>query len=269
MRSMLASTLRIAFFTASLVVFSLDAPVASSQALSCEFKPWRTYKSAELFRHTSADVYFFVTDHMRIDADGAPNAYGPGNIGLDLNANAGYPSKSWWPNVLVPDPSDPNRALVQKSGAFKGYFVSQTALADRSLPQTDPRAYVDATEFPYLVFPGKFAKQSGTGRLGDFGYAIHLENGRTSPFIVADIGPSNAKLGEVSIALAEALGGENVNPRNGAGQPKGKVAYVVFRFSSDPMKSKRWRLADGEIEMNAEQLLSDIGGLDPVKSCFD
>ena len=30
--------------------------------------------------------------------------------------------------------------------------------------------------------------------------------------VVADIGPSNAKLGEMSIALAEKLGGKNVNP---------------------------------------------------------
>ena len=32
----------------------------------------------------------------------------------------------------------------------------------------------------------------------------------------------------MSIALAQALGGQNPNPRTGAGKPDGKIAYVVF-----------------------------------------
>jgi len=36
---------------------------------------------------------------MSIDADGAPNAYHPDNIGLDDLKNAGYPNTSWWKNI--------------------------------------------------------------------------------------------------------------------------------------------------------------------------
>ena len=75
-------------------------------------------------------------------------------------------------------------------------------------------------------FPA-FHQKAGTGTLGDLGYAVNLDNGKTSAFIVAEVGPSDAKL-EMSIALAQALGGQNPNPRTGAGKPDGKIAYVVF-----------------------------------------
>jgi hypothetical protein len=57
---------------------------------------------------------------------------------------------------------------------------------------------------------------------------VFRDNGQESAAIVADVGPRNDPLGEVSIRLAENLGGHNVNPRNGAGMPTGRFAYVVF-----------------------------------------
>ena len=56
---------------------------------------------------------------------------------------------------------------------------------------------------------------------------MNLDNGKTSAFIVAEVGP-RMRNGEMSIALAQALGGQNPNPRTGAGKPDGKIAYVVF-----------------------------------------
>jgi hypothetical protein len=42
----------------------------------------------------SGQTAFFYQSKMSIDADGAPNAYHPDNIGLDDLKNAGYPNTS-------------------------------------------------------------------------------------------------------------------------------------------------------------------------------
>lgn len=62
-----------------------------------------------------------------------------------------------------------------------------------------------------ILLPGCFYKRKGTGRLGDPGFAFNLSTGDASLFVVADIGPQNAKLGEISIALAEGIGGEELS----------------------------------------------------------
>lgn len=248
-----------------------SAEVRPQQAASAHhhgFGYWSTYKSDAMLRHRSVDAYLFCTDHMRIDADGAPNAYHPDDVGLDFNRNAGYPHSETWNNVLVEDPARPDRPYVQHSGPFAGYFLSKTSLLDPRLSATNPDKYVDASMVPYLVFPGLFYKLRGTGRLGDFGYAINLGNGRASPFIVADVGPPDARLGEVSIALAEALSGNTVDPKTGAGQPTGRVVYAVFRFSSSDEPAMRWRLPEGALAERTSQLLASIGGAGAVISCF-
>jgi hypothetical protein len=251
------------------VVILVSFQSAEAAAQSCDFDAWQNYKDTALRRHPDKDAYLFITDHMAIDADGAPNAYHPDNLGLDHNANAGFPKESWWPSILVPDPNDPSRPFEQPSGPFAGFFVSKTALADSSLKVTDPARYVDATKVPYLVFPGAFGRLSGTGRLGDFGLAVHLQSGKHTAFIVADSGPSEAALGEVSIALAEALGGTDVSPRTGSGRPPGEVAYVVFRFSSAAAARDRWRLPDGEITRRGAKLLESVGGIAALRACLN
>jgi hypothetical protein len=201
---------------------------------------------------------------MAVDADGAPNAYHPEDRGLDALANAGYPDTSWWPSVLVPDLDNPQRAYVQPEGEFAGYFVSKTALQTTGKPAVDPARYVDARNVPYLVFPGGFYRESGTGLLGDLGVAVNLTTGRSSAFVVADFGPGSARLGEVSIALAEGLGGTNVNPRNGSGMPTGEMMYVVFPYSS---RTHHWPLARREIDIHANELLTAVGGIESLTTC--
>jgi hypothetical protein len=199
-----------------------------------------------------------------VDADGAPNAYHPDGKGLDYLANAGYPNSSWWKDVLVEDPANPGTAYQQPYGPFKGYFVSKTSLQDLSKRDTDPARYVDATKIPYLVFPRSFYKMKGTGRLGDVGYAFNLSGGESSPFVVADIGPSSAKLGEISIALAEVIGGVDVSPKDGSGLPPGKILYVVFPYSS---RITPWPLTKEQIKKTSEALLEAVGGEDAVREC--
>lgn len=115
-----------------------------------------------------SDAYFYVTERMAIDADGAPNAYHPHDTGLDALANAGFPNGGW-KSILAVDPLDPTTPFVQTVGPFAGFFVSKTTLQDPTRKETDPLRYVDSTKVPYLVFPGAFHALTGTGTTGDVG----------------------------------------------------------------------------------------------------
>jgi hypothetical protein len=137
-------------------------------------------------------------------------------------------------------------------------------LRDRSKPDTDPKKYVDSRNIPYFVFPGEFHRLPGTGTTGDLGYAFNLENGKQSPFVVAEIGPRDAELGEMSIALAEALGGTNSNPRTGAGTPKGNIAFIIFPKSG---RASAWPQTLEQIAIHATHLLEASGGAGAIVAC--
>lgn len=241
---------------------------------TCQFGAWITYNGVSLRRHTSG-AYIYKTANKVIDADGAPNAYHPadvgkpcsasaGLLGLDCPANAGYPNTSFWPDILAVDPANPSKPFVQKTGAFAGYFVAMTSLVDSSKATIDPARYVSSTTFPYIVFPGNFNALSGTGRRGDLGYAINLGNNKKSHFVVAETGPANANLGEMSIALATAMGGVNPNPINGAGAPAGTVLYVSFPNSTGTYP---WPMTNAQMSANVQQLLSTVGGEAGILAC--
>jgi len=217
--------------------------------------PWKTYQNTRLFSLGNS-AYYFVGGVTAIDADGAPNAYHPADTGLDFLANAGYPEHSWWADVLVVDPENSDSAYVQQTGEYAGYFVSKTALQDPVRAATDPERYVDARTVPYFVFPGNFYAIEGTGILGDLGIAVNVKTGDQSAFVVADIGPGQASLGEVSISLAERLGGSDVDPRTGAGSPGGKILYILFPYSG---REHEWPLTNLEITASAGDLLCSFG----------
>ena len=87
---------------------------------------------------------FFYESGMTIDADGAPNAYHPDNTGIDDLANAGAPGS--WQGLAKNQDGEP---FVQgPNDPFPGYYVSATALADRTMPVNDPARYIDATKIP-------------------------------------------------------------------------------------------------------------------------
>jgi len=231
---------------------------------SCDAASGFEYRGTQIQRIPNSRAYFYVVTRMAIDADGAPNAYHPQDKGIDALANAGYPNGSW-KSILVPDPRNPSQPFVQTKGEFAGYFVSKTALQDLRLPETEVRRYVDSRQVPYIVFPGAFLNMTGTGNLGDIAAALNLDNGKETSAIVADIGPRNAPLGEVSIRLAENLGGTNVNPRSGAGMPRGRFAYFVFpRTKANPA----WPVSSEQLQGRAQELLAEIGGWERVKPCI-
>ena len=181
------------------------------------FMPWTDYRGIMLARHASG-AYAYITDDMVLDADGSLFAYHPENIGRDDLRFASWPSGDEdWRSILVADPADPARPYVQTEGPAKGYFLSMTTLRCPLGSATDPSSYVDSEAIPYLVFPANFLTTAGVGWFGDLAMARNLSNGLTSWAIVADQGPPTHDLGEVSLRLAENLGGVNVNPCRSCG----------------------------------------------------
>src|SRR5271154_2337878 len=177
-------------------------------------------RQAPIFQLPQSPAFFFVSG-MAIDADGSPNAYNADNTGLDDLSNAGHMGD--WNGVLADESGNP---LVQgPDDPFPGFYISCTALSDRTKNPHDPTRFVDATKIPYVVLPGDIARQTGA-RLGDFAVVTNLRTGRSSYAIFADIGT----FGEGSVALAANLG---IWPDARNGGTRGGVLYLVFPGSGN------------------------------------
>jgi hypothetical protein len=198
---------------------------------------------------------FFYESGMTIDADGAPNAYHPDNSGLDDLANAGTPGR--WEG-LAKDP-DGEPYIQGQDDPFPGFYVSATALADRSKPVNDPTRYVDASKIPFVVLPGGLARQL-KARPGDLAVVFNERNGKSSYAVFGDVGPYD-RIGEGSIALAENLGIRS-DARNG-GARRG-ILDVVF-----PATGKGWPRTLDEINEEGQQLLQAWEGSMPQPACVD
>jgi len=192
---------------------------------------------------------------LAIDADGAPNAYGPHDKGLDLTVHAR--SRNGWAGVLVDHRGQP---VVQKRGPYRGYYVSTTSLVDANARRdADPRKYVDARKIPYIVLPLEVARRFGI-RLGDLAVVSNQNNGRFAYALYADVGPSG-KLGEGSIALAKTLG-LPANPR--AGGAEDGIRFLVFPGSGHgPGKLRTLK----EINRSAAKLYKTWGGSNRLNAC--
>lgn len=217
---------------------------------------------------------------MKIDVDGAPNAYGPDNKGLDFTENAKSFHKDTktchWAGVVAVDGGNPvmqqaglckghylyGTPVTQETGPYKGYYVSTTSL---HLPLSegnaaDPQTYVDATKIPYIALPPAFVKQFGVIP-GDLAFVVNQTNGKSAFAIYADSGPSD-QIGEGSVALADALKIKNLSPRNG-GVSAG-IQFMVFP-KSGLGQGKLRTLA--EINASGTKLLHDWGGSERLNNC--
>lgn len=172
----------------------------------------------------AGNAAFFYESGMTIDADGAPNAYHPDNVGLDDLANAGAPGR--WEGLAKDPDGDPY--IQGPDDPYPGYYVSATALVDRSKSVNDPARYVDASKIPFVVLPGGMARELGA-RPGDFAAVFNQRNGKSSFAIFGDVGPYD-HIGEGSVALAENLGIRS-DARNG-GARRG-IVYLVFPGSGN------------------------------------
>jgi hypothetical protein len=237
---------------------------------NCHTAADSTYRAVcakrELFRaqHTvawsddSVAGAFFYESGFAIDADGSPRAYHPTDrLGLDSLSHAGHRG-NWW--ALVTDSKTKNGTPVLQGAAdpAPGYFVSTTALFDRTNTNPrDPRRYVDAEKIPYVVLHPKALRYA---RLGDFATVLNLKNRKVSAAIVADESAANLPVGEGSIALAEALGIDS-SPRRG-GQD-GKVVFVIYPGSGNGKPREKQ-----EILANANRLFEAWGGVTRLDACL-
>lgn len=222
----------------------------------------------EIWQLPSSPEAVFFKAGLAIDADGAPNAYHPDNIGLDNLRNAGKPG-NWWGVVTDTGKADGTPVVQGSNDPFPGYYVSQTALKDPRKKRTDPTAYVDSREIPYIALPSKFKLGEAAQALGivkgDLAAVFNGKNSKMSYAIFADVGPRDS-LGEGSIALAKNLGIKD-SPKNGG--TSADVVYVVFPRSGNGRPQ-----TIAEIESNGAQLLATwVGRLpsgtpSPLNGCF-
>jgi len=235
-------------FGAVATVHAQQSSCADLETVNVEFEA-RTFPAQKI-----GDAVLFHAG-MYVDADGAPNAYGPHNRGLDFTANA-LRGGRFLSVALHPDGSP----VIQRSGRYKGFYVSTTSLHNAAGSPTVPATYVDARRIPYIVLPPEFMKQFGVA-LGDLAVVTNQKNGRSSFAIFADVGP-HGKIGEGSVALARALG-LNDNPRNG-GTGSSNIAYLVFPKSG--LGPGKLRTAK-EIKTSALRTFRRWGGARRLRAC--
>jgi hypothetical protein len=209
-------------------------------------------REVPIWQQADGSAFFFETG-MTIDADGAPNAYNPDDTGLDELANAGEPG-NW--EGLAKD-RDGNPYIQGPDDPFPGYFVSATALADRTKAPDDPGRYVNASKIPYIVLPAGMFREFDA-RPGDFAAVFNLWNGTSSYAIFADIGPPD-RIGEGSIALAENLGVRSDARRGGT---RGGILFLVFPGSGNGSP----RTAE-EISAEGSKLFQNWGGMGHLNAC--
>jgi len=229
---------------------------ASTSAMLLDTVTWdrsgNPFREVPIWQLPDSQAFFFISG-MTIDADGAPNAYHPDDMGLDELANAGAPGR--W-NGIITD-QDGNPLIQRKSDPSPGYYISCTSLSDKTKKFNDPTGYVDASKIPYVVLPQDIADRGGE-RLGDFAIVMNLRNGKSSFAIYADIGT----LGEGSVALADALGIRS-DARRG-GEHDG-ILYLFF-----PGSGNRQPRTIHEIQSEGEKLLLHHSpGITKLSSCID
>ena len=207
------------------------------------------------------DSTFFYEAGMAIDADGAPQAYHPEDKGLDSLSNAGQ-SGNWFGIVTDSGEPDGNPIIQGSDDPAPSFYVSPTSLQYDTQRPTSPLRYVDSTKIPYIALPPEVMTED-RGRLGaelgDFAVVIDIQSGQLAEAIFADVGP-RGKIGEASIALADALGVPS-SPRQGFVDQG--IIYVVFPGSGNSQP----RDID-EITVEADSLFESFGGMDQIDACF-
>jgi Fungal chitosanase of glycosyl hydrolase group 75 len=208
-----------------------------------------------IVRQIVGEKIFVFRSEFKVDADGSPRAYHPDNIGLDWVANAGN-SDDWY--GIATDSN--NIPLVQSAtDPAPGYYVSTTALGDKTKKDSDPLRYVDAEVIPYIALPGKLIESGKLAQLGDFCMVVNTNNRTMTGAIVADVG-NNEHIGEGSIALAKKLG-IKADPKHGG--CKDGILYVVF-----PGTTRGYPIGAATIEQVASTLFKTWGGNEKLQALY-
>jgi len=216
------------------------------------------------FSNESASSHptFFYKSHMTVDGDGAPNCYGPGDVGtIDYLENAGHPG-DWWAVVTDTGESTGNPVRQVAGDPFPGLYIAMTSLANESLPDKNPRKWIDATKIPYWVMPDKASFRQATGaKLGDVGLVVYRNYSSFAIFADTSGDDVGGHVGEGSVALSFALGN---NPYG----PHGKIDYsidefAVYYFALTHTSLDR-PLSVSEINSIGQAALTKWGGWDKV-----
>ncbi|MBN3787986.1 glycoside hydrolase family 75 protein [Burkholderia sp. Ac-20353] len=177
------------------------------------------------------DLRVYYTADADIDADGANGqndeqaAYMVGDQGSEFLANGGMKmvgdkvvcAHEWARSIVLLDTDNQPKVFPG------GVIASTTWYRNRALPASDPASYVDAQTIPYVVVP-PLVVTSVVGVVRGCKARVTWQ-GKSVDCVVADLGPAN-RIGEISIAAADALG-MNSSPRNG-GIDKPEVFYELW-----------------------------------------
>jgi hypothetical protein len=208
-----------------------------------------------IVRQIVGEDVLVIRSEFKVDADGSPRAYHPDNIGLDWTANAG--NSSDWYGIYADSNNVPT--IQSDKDPAPGYYVSTTALGDKSKKDTDPLRYVNAEVIPYIALPGKLVESGKLAQLGDFCMVYNTNNQTMAGAIVADVG-NNDHVGEGSIALAQKLG-IKADPKHG-GCNDG-ILYVIF-----PGTTRGYPIDAATIEQVASTLFKTWGGTTKLKDLY-
>jgi len=215
----------------------------------------------------SGQSAFFYKSEMQIDADGAPNAYHPKDIGIDFLDNAGEVG-NWWALVTDTGESDGEPLIQQPGDPFPGFYISTTTLEDSNKEISDPFRYVDASKIPYVVLPGNSSVQTTGVQLGDYAAVFNGNNNKIAFAIYADVGNPD-QLGEGSTALSQALGH---NPFVGSKVKTGisnNILYVIFPGSRKPTNQWSSNESADDIAEAAKLHFDAWGGIARIQACFE
>jgi hypothetical protein len=243
----------------------LVALLVAGPAMAADKEVWVTLsdkkKGGPVYQlEGSKSAFFYRTSDFSTDYDGSPRAYHPqGKKGgaLDYTANAGKPG-NWYGIVTTNGKKNGEPAIQGDDAPAPGFYISPSALADRSKRPTDPHRYVDAAVVPYASLPPNVQNIKGGNKdgatQGDFGTVVNLKTGKVVHIIVADSGPRN-KIGEGSSALRKALG------------LKGAIdlAWVIYPGSK---KSPAWPVSPDTIQREGQKHFEKFGGLQEIRSHF-
>lgn len=189
---------------------------------------------------------------MTIDADGAPNCYGPNNSGIDYTANGGddQGGDDWWGG-----PTDSKGKPIKQKiyEPFPGMYVSATSHCDPRFTNDSQYRYTDSRCIPFMVMPGN---HSNGAKCGDVCLCLNTQTGDNCYGIYADVGPSS-KIGEASMRMAEALKISS-DPKKGGTSSK-IVAYLLFDGSLG-----KWAPPKDWFNL-ANKLTKEWGGLSRLK----
>ena len=242
------------------VLFAVPARAAEKEKFF-EVKSDKGHKVA--YRVAGHPEAFFYRTSFVTDWDGSPWAYHPnGKKGgaLDYTANAGGPG-NWYGVVTTNGKKDGTPAIQGPHDPAPGFYISPSALSDKTKKATDPHRYVDAKNIPYVSLPPKaqFGAKKGFNKegahQGDLCTVVNMKNNKVVHAIVADSGPRE-KIGEGSGALAKALG-----PNKG----EFDLVWIVYPGSHH---TPAWPVPLATINTEAARHFEKFGGLAKVKELF-